>query len=159
MSWYTKKSISLGLYLSFIALLVLRKSLGLDLSGFILILPLLFLPENRINFSSKWSLFALSLPFSYFILGDSCLGLCAQAFIEEVFFRAYLMMVFSNLTCSFMFSLAHVLLYFDVFSVLTFFPSLFFGFVYSKTHNLLLVTTLHHFSNVLWFGFLREVFI
>ncbi|MEN3033394.1 MAG: CPBP family glutamic-type intramembrane protease [Aquificaceae bacterium] len=158
MPWYTKKSISFGLYLAFLLLLISRKWIGFDISGIILVLPVIFLPDSRINLFSKWSFFALLMPLSYPVLGDRCLDLCAQALIEEIFFRAYLMMSFSNLSSSFMFSLAHFLIYFDIFSALTFFPSLFFGFIYSKTNNLLLVTALHHFSNVLWFGFLIELF-
>lgn len=125
-----------------------------NLSIFFLLLPLSFLPVERFGFKSRWNLSLLLLPFMSPLHSQAFLSLALQAFAEELFFRAYLMGRFSNLSVSVMFTVPHVLLYGDLWSWLTFFPSLAYGLVYRKTSSLALVSMLHLGSNVLWFSFL-----
>jgi membrane protease YdiL (CAAX protease family) len=57
---------------------------------------------------------------------------------------------FSNLRVSLMFVIPHLILYPGILSVLTFFPSLFFGFAYQKTRSLAFVSFLHLVSNLVY---------
>lgn len=80
---------------------------------------------------------------------------------EEVYFRGFLQERSGNnfkglLIVSILFSIAHMpqfIFYNDIFSLLTFFPSLAMGFLYLKTSNILPPTIFHFFSNVLFLGF------
>lgn len=85
------------------------------------------------------------------------MSLTLQAFAEELFFRAYLMQRFSNLTVSVLFTIPHIILYVDLWSVLTFFPSLLYGYIYQRTGSLAFVSLLHLASNLLWFTFLVKL--
>ncbi|QID33593.1 CPBP family glutamic-type intramembrane protease [Pampinifervens florentissimum] len=82
------------------------------------------------------------------------MSLSLQAFAEELFFRAYLMQRLSNLNVSVLFTVPHVILYTDLWSVLTFLPSLLYGYAYQRTGSLVFVSLLHLASNILWLGFL-----
>ncbi|MCX7989319.1 MAG: CPBP family glutamic-type intramembrane protease [Aquificaceae bacterium] len=146
------------LYSLLILSLLFHKFYGLpNLSLFLLLLPLVFLPSDRFGLRSVWNLSLLLLPVLYLLYPKNFLGLSLQAFAEELFFRGYLMQSFSNLKVSFLFTIPHVILYGDLWSWLTFFPSLFYGFAYRKTSSLALVTVLHLSSNVLWFRFLNPL--
>ncbi|MCX7739216.1 MAG: CPBP family glutamic-type intramembrane protease [Hydrogenothermaceae bacterium] len=78
------------------------------------------------------------------------MSLLLLAFAEELFFRGYLLKLYSNLTVSLLFTLPHIILYTDIHSILTFFPSLLFGFLYERTKNLPLVSVVHFISNVMY---------
>ncbi len=135
--------------------LVLHRAYGLpNLSIIVLLLPLVFLPLERFGVKSPWNLSLLALPLLYVLHPQNFMSLSLQAFAEELFFRAYLMQRLSNLNVSVLFTVPHVILYTDLWSVLTFFPSLFYGFVYKKTNSLAFVSLLHLASNILWLGFL-----
>jgi membrane protease YdiL (CAAX protease family) len=58
---------------------------------------------------------------------------------------------FSNLKVSLMFVIPHFILYPGILSLLTFFPSLLFGFAYQKTRSLAFVSFLHLVSNLVYF--------
>jgi len=58
---------------------------------------------------------------------------------------------FSNLKVSLMFVIPHFILYPGILSLLTFFPSLVFGFAYQKTKSLAFVSLLHLVSNLVYF--------
>jgi membrane protease YdiL (CAAX protease family) len=58
---------------------------------------------------------------------------------------------FSNLGVSLMFVIPHFILYPGILSLLTFFPSLLFGFAYQKTKSLAFVSLLHLVSNLVYF--------
>lgn len=151
---FTKRYTELFLYALLLLSLLLHRTAGLpNLSLFILLLPLAFLPAERFGLKNMWNLSLFALPFMYFLYPQNFLSLLLQAFAEELFFRAYLMQRFSNLTVSVLFTLPHVILYADFWSYLTFFPSLFYGFIYKRTLCLSLVAVLHLGSNVLWFSF------
>ena len=134
-------------------LLLMTLLLYPKLSIFILLSPLLFV---SLRWRDPWIITFLLIPL-LIPLGFSSrelLKLTFSAFSEELFFRAYLMQRFSNLWTSFMFALAHLALYKNPSSLLTFFPSLVFGYAYAKTQSLWLVSFLHLLSNVFYWRFL-----
>ncbi len=138
--------------------LVLHRAYGLpNLSIIVLLLPLVFLPSERFGVKSPWNLSLLALPLLYVLHPQNFMSLTLQAFAEELFFRAYLMQRFSNLTVSVLFTIPHIILYADLWSVLTFFPSLLYGYIYQRTGSLAFVSLLHLASNLLWFTFLAKL--
>ncbi|MFN3813169.1 MAG: type II CAAX prenyl endopeptidase Rce1 family protein [Aquificaceae bacterium] len=86
----------------------------------------------------------------------SLFNLSFSAFAEELFFRGFLMRRYSNLIVSFLFMFPHLLLYQNLLSALTFFPSLLFGLIYKKTDSLIFVSMVHVFSNVLYRIIIKE---
>ncbi len=135
--------------------LVLHRAYGLpNLSIIVLLLPLVFLPSERFGVKSPWNLSLLALPLLYVLHPQNFMSLSLQAFAEELFFRAYLMQRLSNLNVSVLFTVPHVILYTDLWSVLTFFPSLLYGYIYQRTGSLAFVSFLHLASNILWLDFL-----
>jgi membrane protease YdiL (CAAX protease family) len=150
-----KGSTELLLYGLLLINLTLHRLYGFpNLSTALLLLPLAFLPSERFGLRSRWNVNLLLLPFLYILYPQGFFSLALQAFAEELFFRAYLMQRFSNLAVSALFALPHIILYTDIWSVLTFFPSLFYGYVYQKTGSLGFAFLLHLASNVLWLSFL-----
>ncbi len=120
--------------------LVLHRVYGLpNLSIIALLLPLVFLPLERFGVKSPWNLSLLALPLLYV--------LHPQNFMQR----------FSNLTVSVLFTIPHIILYVDLWSVLTFFPSLLYGYIYQRTGSLAFVSLLHLASNLLWFTFLAKL--
>ncbi|MCS7308301.1 MAG: CPBP family glutamic-type intramembrane protease [Aquificaceae bacterium] len=152
---FIRKYTELFLYGLLILSLLSYRFLGFpNLSPIILFLPLAFIPSERLGIKSPWNLSLFSLPFLHYLYPENFLNLALQALAEETFFRAYLMSRFSLLFTSVLFTLPHVILYGDLWSVLTFFPSLLFGVVYQRTGSLVFVSLLHLLSNLLWFNFL-----
>ena len=137
------------LYLCLLFLLSLHKFYGFaNFSFFVLLLPLLFVDVKLFD---RWAFLWLFYPL-LFLLGfepTEMLNLALYAFAEEVFFRAYLMRRYSNLLVSLMFALPHFILYQSLQSILTFFPSLLFGYAYSKTGSINLATSLHLWANAI----------
>ena len=91
--------------------------------------------------------------------------LLLAALPEEWFFRAYFMYrleqsglrpVHANLGASLLFALLHVPLQ-GVFGLSVFFPSLFFGWIYQRSRDLLLVILLHALSNLVFFAWLKPL--
>ena len=149
---YTKGFTEYFLYSLLLLSIVLHKFYNLpNLSLFVLLIPMAFLPSERFGIKNKWNLSLLILPFLYLIHPKDFLSLLLQAFAEELFFRAYLMQRFSILIVSLLFTIPHIILYTDFFSFLTFFPSVFYCFAYQKTGSLVFVILLHLGSNILWF--------
>jgi hypothetical protein len=108
--------------------------------------------EDPLRWKNRWNLFLITLPACSFTgMGIYTLfSMSFSAFAEELFFRGYLMRRYSNLIVSFMFTFPHLLLYQNLQSVLTFFPSLLFGIVYQKTQSLIFVSLLHLYSNLVY---------
>ncbi|WP_169301981.1 CPBP family intramembrane glutamic endopeptidase [Thermocrinis albus] len=124
-----------------------------------LLLPLIFLPPSRFGLMSLWSYVAYAgIFFLPFLGGVSSLSYLFGAFAEEVFFRAYLTPQLGNIRASFIFALAHLSVRFNLFSALTFFPSLFLGWVYMRTRSLPLSVLLHTLFNLLWFNYIAPLF-
>ena len=144
------------LYLLVLLSVSLHKFLGIpNLSIFFLLFPLAFL---EIRLLDRWIFLWLFYPVA-FLFFDALwlLGMTLSAFAEELFFRAYLMKRYSNLSVSFMFVIPHFILYPGILSLLTFFPSLFFGFAYQKTKSLAFVSLLHLVSNLVYFKLLSSL--
>jgi len=147
---FTKSYSEPILYLLVLLSLFLHKFLGIpNLSIFFLLSPLVFL---EIRLLDRWIFLWFFYP-TAFLFFDALwlLGMTLSAFAEELFFRAYLMKRFSNLEVSLMFVIPHFILYPGILSLLTFFPSLFFGFAYQKTRSLAFVSFLHLVSNLVYF--------
>jgi len=141
------------LYLLVLLSVSLHKFLGIpNLSIFFLLFPLVFL---EIRLLDRWIFLWLFYPVA-FLFFDALwlLGMTLSAFAEELFFRAYLMKRYSNLGVSLMFVIPHFILYPGILSLLTFFPSLLFGFAYQKTKSLAFVSLLHLVSNLVYFKLL-----
>ena len=83
---------------------------------------------------------------------------------EEWFFRAYLQKRLGNhiaavLLVSLMFSLMHFITQSSAVAWLVFIPSVFFGWIYKKTDDLILVVILHALSNLLYYIYLESHFV
>ena len=153
---FTKSYSEPILYLLVILSVSLHKFLGIpNLSIFFLLFPLVFL---EIRLLDRWIFLWLFYPVA-FLFFDALwlLGMTLSAFAEELFFRAYLMKRYSNLSVSLMFVIPHFILYPGILSLLTFFPSLFFGFAYQKTKSLAFVSLLHLVSNLVYFKLLSSL--
>ncbi len=138
----------LFLYLLLLLSLLLARSLGFfNLSPFVLVLPAL-LGRVRVELKNPYNLSALAL--IPFVMRPPLLYSFAQALLEELFFRAYMMRRLSNLRVSVMFALAHLILRTDLLSLLTLLPSLLLGWVYMRTGSVILAGVLHFFFNLLW---------
>jgi len=147
---FIKSYSELILYLLVLLSVSLHKFLDIpNLSIFFLLSPLAFL---EIRLLDRWIFLWLFYPIA-FLFFDALwlLGMTLSAFAEELFFRAYLMKRFSNLRASLMFVIPHFILSPGILSLLTFFPSLLFGFAYQKTKSLTFVSLLHLISNLVYF--------
>ena len=83
---------------------------------------------------------------------------------EEWFFRAYLQKRLGNnlaavLIVSLLFSLMHYITHRSVETWLVFIPSIFFGWIYKKTDDLILVVILHALSNLVFYIYLESYFM
>lgn len=100
-------------------------------------------------------------PFSFPPANSMFFQLIGISLPEEVYFRGFLQERIGNnikglLMASILFSIAHLpqfIFYNDIYSLLTFFPSLAMGFLYLKTSNILPSTIFHFLSNALFLGF------
>ncbi len=89
--------------------------------------------------------------------------LFTAALPEEWFFRAYLMPrigrgLAANLLTSLLFSLLHSLTRGPVIGLQVFLPSVFFGWCYQRSGNLMLVILVHALSNLVFVIFLAQWF-
>jgi membrane protease YdiL (CAAX protease family) len=126
----------------------------------ILLSPILFIDFKPVfSYSRKYDLSIIFiLPFLFIHEPLQALNNLFVAFSEELFFRVYLLSYFSNLLTSILFTIPHIIIYQDLHSFLTFFPSFFNGFVYQKTKSFSLVIVLHFLSNEFYVVFLSEIF-
>ncbi len=129
-----------------------------------MISPLFFISENSLGLKNyrKGLLYgSLLLPLVLIIPPKlqnlpTLLNQLGIATAEEIFFRGYLMIYFGNFTTSLLFSLAHLVNFPTVNSVLTFFPSLLFGFVYRRSGSIVAPITLHFTANMLYFSLVEK---
>ena len=146
------------------------------LTGLMLFLPLLDRSWHPPKISCSrfqlmsWSLCLLSaagiLLFNPAMLTLALTTLLLTALPEEWFFRGYFMSrleqigfsnISANLSASTLFALLHVPTQ-GLFGLSVFFPSLFFGWVYQRSRDLVLVILLHALSNIVFFVFIEEYF-
>jgi len=167
------------LVLVFAARLPHGRVLGQMLPLYLLAVPLMLQRRINFSFSSRHALLgvavsaAVLLPFSVLVHGGLrpaqqltawvlLLQLLAVAFPEEVFFRGFLQEALGNtfsavIISSGLFAIAHLPLFIfhgDIYSLMTFFPSLVMGLLYQRTSNILPGVVFHFFANVLFFGFM-----
>ncbi|WP_081825250.1 CPBP family intramembrane glutamic endopeptidase [Persephonella sp. IF05-L8] len=129
----------------------------------ILILPLLFLGEKQLGLKKLKAIIAGILSsiiyFPFINFSNLYLYTLPQAFAEEVFFRAFLQnkiaekinIHLSIIITSLLFAIPHIILRPDIFSALTFFPSILFGYLYYYTKSVWSSFIFHYFSNLfLW---------
>ncbi len=154
----------LSFYLLFLVSLWIAKKKGIDLlPAVVLIIPLLFEKEENIGFKNFKRGFIYAIPFLPlgfpYLFTAKCyafvLNQLGIAFLEEAFFRGFLMQRFNNLAVSFMFAFAHVVYQGTLGAALTFFPSLIFGYLYQRSGSIL-APALTHFSFNLFYFFITE---
>jgi len=129
-----------------------------------MLLPMLFLSEKELGLRNfrRGALYGMGfVPLMVLFPPDlSCpawvLNQLGIATAEEVFFRGYLMKSFGNLGTSLLFSLAHLVSFPTVNSVLVFFPSLVFGWAYLRSGSLLAPVLLHWSANLIYFSFIEK---
>jgi len=146
------------------------------LTGLMLFLPLLDRNWHYPKISCSrfqlmgWSLCLLGaagiLLFNPAMLALALTTLLLTALPEEWFFRGYFMSrleqigfsnISANLSASTLFALLHVPSQ-GLFGLSVFFPSLFFGWLYQRSRDLVLVILLHALSNIVFFTFIEEHF-
>lgn len=145
---------------------------------FIITISYIFQKKVKLRFSIKDILIGITvsavilLPFWYFMsltnkafiflpMSTMLFQLFGVSFAEEVYFRGFLQERWGNniralLMVSMLFSIMHVpqfIFYGDIYSVMTFFPSLVMGFLYMRTSNVLPSTIFHFFANIVYLGF------
>jgi membrane protease YdiL (CAAX protease family) len=89
--------------------------------------------------------------------------LFAASLPEEAYFRGFIQERFGNnirgiFIASLLFSLMHLprlIFHGDIYSILTFFPSLIMGFLYRQTGNILPSVIFHFLANVVFLGFFQ----
>ena len=129
-----------------------------------MLLPLILVREDELGFRNyKRGLIYGSLLFPAFLIlppNVSCpswvLNQLGVAAAEEIFFRGYLMGFLGNLKTSLLFSLAHLIHFPTVNSLLVFFPSLLFGEAYRRSGSIVAPILLHFSSNLLYFSLVEK---
>jgi membrane protease YdiL (CAAX protease family) len=154
------KLLPIFLYIALIISTVIYKITNLPYLIYVILLsPILFIDFKPVfSYSRKYDLSIIFiLPFLFIHEPLQALNNLFVAFSEELFFRVYLLNYFSNLLTSILFTVPHIIIYQDLHSFLTFFPSFFYGFVYQKTKSFSLVIVLHFLSNEFYVAFLSEI--
>jgi hypothetical protein len=155
------KLIPIFLYITLIVSTLIYKITNFPYFVYVVLLsPILFIDFKSVfSYSRKYDLSIIFiLPFLFIHELLQTLNNLFVAFSEELFFRVYLLSYFSNLLTSVLFTIPHIIIYQDLHSILTFFPLLFYGFVYQKTKFFSIVMVLHFLSNEFYVVFLSEIF-
>ncbi len=149
-------------YILFLVSILIAKFSGwFILPQLVLLSPLLFIKEYKElgyrNIQKGFLYGATSLPlWLIFPPALSCpavvLNNVGVAVAEETFFRGFLMKKFNNFVVSVLFVLPHVILYQNLASVLTFFPSLLFGWIYIRSGSIVAPIIYHFVSNLAYFS-------
>ncbi len=129
-----------------------------------MLLPMIFMKEEDLGFRNyKRGLVFGSFFLPLFLIAPpdlSCpawiLNQLGVATAEEVFFRGFLMSVLGNVKTSLLFSLAHLIHFPTINSLLIFFPSLIFGYAYLRSGSILAPILLHFTANVFYASFAKE---
>lgn len=117
------------------------------------------------KFLISWIIFSVVIIVLLFqntqLVGLFTVMVLVAALPEEWFFRAYLQKQFRNglgavLIVSLMFTLMHYIVRGSVEACLVFIPSVFFGWTYKKTGDLMFVVILHAFSNLVYYVYLES---
>ncbi len=129
-----------------------------------MMIPLLFRPDEELGFRNyrRGLLYgSLFVPLLLVAPPDLSCGLwllnqLGVATAEEIFFRGYLLHVLGNVRTSLLFSLAHLVNFPTVNSLLTFFPSLIFGAAYLRSGSILAPILLHFSANLFYASLVEE---
>ncbi len=141
----------------------------------ILVLPIGFYDFEKLGFKNFrkgffYGIFS-SLFYLPFIITKFPIGAFAQlpyVFAEEVFFRGYGLTVInerlknihiSNIVISVLFTVPHVIINPSLFSVLVFFPSVIFGYLFFYSKSILASVIFHWLSNVFFQVFFYEFLV
>ncbi|WP_219428844.1 CPBP family intramembrane glutamic endopeptidase [Persephonella hydrogeniphila] len=139
------------------------------LSSIVLLIPVLFYNLESFGFLKfKGFIYGIvsSLLFLPFItLSVSDLRFFPQAFSEEIFFRGYIQNELSKKSgihlsifiTSFLFTIPHFILNPSVLSVMVFFPSVVFGYLYYYSNSVWASSIFHFFSNLFFWQYLRPI--
>ncbi|WP_456401605.1 CPBP family glutamic-type intramembrane protease [Persephonella sp.] len=163
-------ALALGLYFLLLIFLSLTyiSNLFFFLAFLVLISPLFF-KENKdlgLNNFKKGAVFGFGLSVLYlpFIINKINLKDFAQSgqvFAEEIFFRGYLLneipiqnFHIKNIIISLLFIVPHLIINPSFLSILTFFPSLVFGYLYYFSNSVIAPFIFHLFSNLFFQLFL-----
>ena len=156
-----KEKLYIPLYIFLLFSVSIHKFLGFEyFTPIALISPLLLFDFKDLGFTNYRSGFKWGIPFLFPAVllfpseGNIILVLnhAGVAFAEEMFFRGFLMRRYNNLTVSFLFTLPHIILYPSLGAILTFFPSLLFGYLYMKTGSVLASIFAHFSANIFYMG-------
>ena len=167
----------LTLYTILICFAILSKldQFFINLVYFILILPLVFYDLNKLglrNYKNGLMVGLLAsifyLPFLWGKLTFSHLLQIPQVFAEEIFFRGYGISVLENhvknihvvnLITSALFTIPHIIINPSIISVLVFFPSVVFGYLFIYTRSIVAPVIFHWFSNLFFQEFFYEFLV
>ncbi len=162
------------LYLLFLLFIILSylSNLFLYLAYITLLLPLLIEPLDKLGFKNikKGVLYGFILSFPLIAFSKSIfwenVNTIFQVFAEELFFRGYLQEKLNEnlgrevsiLLTSILFTIPHIIIEPNFISLLTFFPSLIFGYAFYYTKSIVTPTILHYSSNTFFLSN-KELFL
>ncbi|NPB07027.1 MAG: CPBP family intramembrane metalloprotease [Aquificae bacterium] len=151
------------LYALLLFTLLAAKKTGYEwLPTAVLVLPLFLYDERELGLKRHKRGLITGAPFLFagLLLYRGCPGFALKqagvAFAEELFFRGYLMRYYSNAAVSALFALAHFVYWGSLNALLTFFPSLLFGFLYRKSGSLWAAVLAHWGANLAYYGLLTR---
>jgi len=160
------------LYSILICFVILSKltSFFINIAYIVLLIPLAFYDLRKLGFQNYGKGFlygtGVSLVYLPFIIGGFSINhflQIPQVFAEEVFFRGFGFSSFermnvhlSNVLISILFTIPHVIINPSILSVLVFFPSIIFGYLFLYTRSILAPLIFHWLSNVFFQVFLYK---
>ncbi len=153
------------MYVFLLISVAVHSFLGFEyLTPLALLSPLFFFDLKEVGFKNYGRGFKWGLPFliPVFVLFPSEQDLSfipnyiGIAIAEEIFFRGFLMRKYGNITVSLMFFIPHVILFPTLGAVLTFFPSLVFGYVYKRSSSVIAPIFAHFSANVSYTGLVER---
>ncbi len=161
------------LYFILICFVILSKlnSFFINLAYIVLLIPLAFYDLKKLGFQNYGKGFmygtGASLVYLPFIINGFSINhflQIPQVFAEEVFFRGFGLSSFdkmnvhlSNVLISILFTIPHVIINPSILSVLVFFPSIVFGYLFIYTRSIVAPVIFHWLSNVFFQVFLYKL--
>ncbi len=161
------------LYFILICFVILSKlnSFFINIAYIVLLIPLAFYDLKKLGFQNYGKGFmygtGTSLVYLPFIINGFSINhflQIPQVFAEEVFFRGFGLSSFdkmnvhlSNVLISILFTIPHVIINPSILSVLVFFPSIVFGYLFIYTRSIVAPVIFHWLSNVFFQVFLYKL--
>lgn len=153
--------LQLKLFSLLVAALAVQEVFGFSyVAEVILLTPLFFIEPAELGIRNikKGLLWCLPVLPVFFILPASgaslnrFLGQGGIAIGEELFFRGFMMLKFSNLAVSLVFALTHLILSASLQALATFVPSLLFGYLYVKSGSIITPIVWHFSANLVFYS-------